>query len=108
MAPEELDQERPRDVEALLHLGVHLGVEVHLLGAIACRRLPTRRAGTTNAGSTMSASSVSRHSSAIIAATVVTSVTELLTAVPSVEVTALCAPITSLFSRLMRHRSACA
>jgi len=44
---------------------------------------------------------VRRHSSAIIAATVVTRMTALLTAVPMVEVTAFWAPTTSLLSRLM-------
>ena len=54
-----------------------------------------------NTGSTTSASSVSRHSRAIIAASVVTSTMTLLTTLPSVLVTAVCAPTTSLLSRLI-------
>ena len=68
---------------------------------IACSRRPTRLAGMMNSGSTTSASSVSRHSSASIATSVVTSTTTLLTTLPSVLVTAVCAPTTSLFSRLV-------
>ena len=52
--------------------------------AIRCSRLPTRLAGITKIGRTTSASSVSRHSSAIIAASVVTRTTMLLTTLPSV------------------------
>ena len=66
---------------------------------IPCSRRPTRWAGMMNIGSTTSASSVSRHSSAIIATSVVTSTTTLLTTLPSVLVTAVWAPITSLFRR---------
>ena len=44
---------------------------------------------------------VRRHSSAIIATSVVTSTTTLLTTLPRVDVTAVCAPITSLLRRLM-------
>ena len=66
---------------------------------MSCSRRPTRRAGMTNIGSTTSASSVSRHSSASIAASVVTSTTTLLTTLPSVLVTAVWAPITSLLRR---------
>ena len=53
------------------------------------------------AGSTTRDNTVRRHSRVSIAATVVTNTTELLTAVPRVDVTALWAPITSLFRRLM-------
>ena len=52
-----------------------------------------------NSGSTTSVSSVRRHSSASIAASVVTSTITLLTTLPSVLVTAVCAPITSLLRR---------
>ncbi len=60
--------------------------------------MPTRRAGTMNSGSTTRVSSVRRHSSAIMAASVVTSTITLLTTLPSVEVTAVWAPMTSLLS----------
>ena len=53
----------------------------------------------TNSGSTTSASSVRRHSRASIATSVVTSTTTLLTTLPSVLVTAVWAPMTSLLSR---------
>ena len=69
---------------------------------MSCSRRPTRRAGMTNIGNTTSAISVRRHSRASIAASVVTSTTMLLTTLPSVLVTAVCAPITSLFRREMR------
>ena len=52
-----------------------------------------------NIGSTTSASRVSRHSRASIAASVVVSTTTLLTTLPRVLVTAVCAPTTSLFNR---------
>ena len=52
-----------------------------------------------NSGSTTSVSNVRRHSSAIIAASVVTSTITLLTTLPSVLVTAVWAPMTSLLSR---------
>ena len=68
---------------------------------MSCRRRPTRRAGMMNSGSTTSASSVSRHSRASIAMSVVISTMTLLTTLPSVLVTAVWAPITSLLSRLM-------
>ena len=55
----------------------------------------------TNIGSTTSASSVSRHSSASIVTSVVTSTMTLLTTLPSVLVTAVWAPITSLLRRLV-------
>ena len=67
---------------------------------ITCSLRPTRLAGTTNSGSTTSASRVSCHCRASIAMRVVTSTTTLLTTLPSVLVTAVCAPTTSLFSRL--------
>ena len=54
-----------------------------------------------NSGSTTSASSVSRHSSASIVSSVVTSTTTLLTTLPSVLVTAVWAPTTSLLRRLV-------
>ena len=53
----------------------------------------------TNSGSTTSASSVSRHSRASIAISVVTRTTTLLTTLPSVLVTAVWAPTTSLLRR---------
>ena len=52
-------------------------------------------------GKTMSDKSVRRHSSTNMAAKVVTSTTTLLTTLPKVDVTADCAPTTSLLSRLM-------
>ena len=52
-----------------------------------------------NRGSTTKVSSVRRHSSASIAVNVVTSTITLLTTLPSVLVTAVCAPMTSLLSR---------
>ena len=52
-----------------------------------------------NSGSTTSVNSVRRHSSASIAASVVTSTITLLTTLPSVLVTAVWAPITSLLRR---------
>ncbi len=52
-----------------------------------------------NNGSTTSVSRVRRHSSAIIAPRVVTRTMTLLTTLPSVLVTAVCAPMTSLLSR---------
>ncbi len=64
-----------------------------------CRRRPTRRAGMMNTGSTTKVSSVSRHSSASIAPRVVSNTITLLTTLPSVLVTAVCAPITSLLRR---------
>ena len=64
-----------------------------------CSRRPTRRAGMMKIGSTTSVSSVSRHSNASIAPSVVNSTITLLTTLPSVLVTAVCAPITSLLSR---------
>ena len=64
---------------------------------MSCSRRPTRRAGMMNIGSTTSASRVSRHSRASIAISVVTSTTTLLTTLPSVLVTAVWAPTTSLF-----------
>ena len=53
----------------------------------------------TNSGSTDSASSVSRQSRTSIAASVVTRPMTLLTTLPSVLVTAVWAPTTSLLSR---------
>ena len=52
-----------------------------------------------NIGRTTSASSVRRQSRASIAATVMTSTTTLLTTLPSVLVTAVWAPTTSLLRR---------
>ncbi len=68
---------------------------------ITWRRLPTRLAGMMNTGRTKSASNVRRHSSANIAASVVTNTITFETTDPRVPVTALCAPITSLFMRLI-------
>ncbi len=67
--------------------------------AIPWSRTPTRRAGTMKSGSTTSVSSVSCHWSQNIAARVVTSTITLLTMLPNVLVTAVWAPMTSLFSR---------
>ena len=53
-----------------------------------------------NAGSTISVRIVSRHSSTNMTVSVTTSVMTFETTVPSVPVTACCAPMTSLFSRL--------
>ena len=69
---------------------------------ISCRRAPTRFAGTINTGKTISESNVSRHSRASIAPRVVASITTFETTLPRVPVTADCAPITSLFSRLIK------
>ena len=66
---------------------------------MSCNRRPTRRAGMTNSGSTTSASNVIRHSRASIAMSATTSTTTLLTTLPSVLVTAVWAPMTSLLSR---------
>ena len=68
---------------------------------MVCRRWPTRLAGMMKMGNTTSAMRVRRHSRRIIAANVVTSTMTLLTTLPNVLVTAVCAPTTSLFSRLM-------
>ncbi len=68
---------------------------------IACSRRPTRLAGTTNSGSTIRAINVSCHCRANIASSVVINTMMLLTTLPSVLVTAVCAPTTSLFSRLV-------
>ena len=68
---------------------------------MSCSRTPTRRAGIMNTGNTTSDSTVSRHSSASIAPSVVTNTTTFDTTLPSVPVTAVCAPTTSLFSRLI-------
>ncbi|CAB4846151.1 unannotated protein [freshwater metagenome] len=54
-----------------------------------------------NTGSSTRASRVRRHSSNAIAVSVVASTTMLLTTLPSVLVTAVCAPTTSLFRRLV-------
>ena len=54
-----------------------------------------------NSGSTTRASSVIRHSSASIVPSDTTSTTTLLTTLPSVLVTAVCAPTTSLLRRLV-------
>ena len=61
---------------------------------------PTRFEGMMKIGSTIRVSRVSRHSSHSMAMSVVTSVMTLLRTEPTV-VTAPCAPITSLLSRLM-------
>ena len=71
------------------------------LCAMAPRREPTRLAGMMNAGSTTSEIAVSRHSSTTMVDSVVARTTMFETTLPRVEVTAVCAPITSLFSRLM-------
>ena len=54
-----------------------------------------------NAGSTMSDNTVRRHSSATIAISVVARTTTFDTTLPNVPVTAVCAPTTSLFKRLI-------
>lgn len=54
-----------------------------------------------NSGSTTSDSTVSRHSSSAMATRVVTSVITLDATPPIVVVSARCAPMTSLFSRLV-------
>ena len=61
-----------------------------------------------NSGSTISANNVNRHSSHSIVTSVVTSTTTLLTTLPSVLVTAVWAPTTSLLRRLVIAPSACA
>ena len=53
-------------------------------------------------GSATSDNSVSRHSSTAIAPNEVTKTTTLLTTLPNVLVTAVCAPTTSLFNRLVK------
>ncbi|CAB4729387.1 unannotated protein [freshwater metagenome] len=58
-----------------------------------------RRAGIIKAGSTIKVIRVSRHSRLNITAKVIMMVMVLETTVPSVPVTACCAPITSLFMR---------
>ena len=68
---------------------------------IACSRRPTRLAGTTKTGRITTPSSVRRHSRASIAARVVPSTMTLETTEPRVVVTARCAPMTSLFTRLI-------
>ncbi len=68
---------------------------------IACSRRPTLFAGRMKIGSTSSAIRVRRHSRASIATRVNARVMTFDTTVPSVPVTAFCAPITSLFSRLI-------
>ena len=65
-------------------------------------RRPTRLAGTMNTGSSSSDRTDNRHSNTTMAPMVVARVTTLETTVPNVPVTALWAPITSLFSRLTR------
>ena len=58
-----------------------------------------RRAGITNSGSTISVRIVSRHSRMVITVSDTASRITFDTTVPSVFVTAFCAPITSLLSR---------
>ena len=67
-----------------------------------------RRAGMMNAGSTISVRIVSRHSSASMIVSVTTSVMTFETTVPSVLVTACCAPIDVVVQpRSAARRSAC-
>ncbi len=68
---------------------------------MSCSRRPMRRAGMMKIGSTIRASRVSCHWSRSIVISVVTSTITLLTTLPSVLVTAVCAPTTSLLSRLV-------
>ncbi len=69
---------------------------------MTCNWRPIRFAGMMNNGSRISVRSVRRHSRNAIAARVNASVTMFDTTEPSVPVSALCAPMTSLFMRLMR------
>ena len=70
--------------------------------ARSCRRLPTRLAGRMNTGRSARASRVSRQSRMMnIVSRVITSTQKLDTSWPSVPVMARCAPITSLFRRLI-------
>ena len=68
---------------------------------IAERRRPTRLAGMMKMGNTSTPISVSRHSRKNIAVSVVMSTMTFETTEPSVVVTARCAPMTSLLSRLI-------
>jgi hypothetical protein len=63
---------------------------------------PTRRAGAMNSGSTMSVRIVSFHSRKSISGSVVASTITFDTTDPNVDVTAVCAPMTSLLRRLIR------
>ena len=69
--------------------------------AMAPSRRPTRFAGAMKRGSTTSESRVRRHSSANIAVRVKASTTTFDTTEPSVDVTAVWAPTTSLLRREM-------
>ncbi len=69
---------------------------------IAERRRPTRLAGMMKTGSTKRVNRVSRHSSRSMAMSVVVSTMKFDTTEPSVVVTARCAPITSLLTRLIK------
>ena len=60
---------------------------------------PTRFAGHTNSGNSNRARMVSRHSRTNMNVTVLTAVMRFVMTVPSVPVTALCAPMTSLLRR---------
>ena len=62
---------------------------------------PIRFAGAMNNGRTTKESNVNRHSRTNIAAKVVMSTTTLETTLPKVDVTAVCAPTTSLLRRLI-------
>ncbi len=66
-----------------------------------CSRRPMRRAGMMKAGSTTSVRTVSRHSRPSITESVTARVMTFCTTVPMVDVTACCAPMTSLFIRLV-------
>ena len=69
--------------------------------AMSPSRSPTRFAGATKTGNTTRDNRVSFHSSAIMATSVVTSTTTFDTTLPRVDVTAFCAPTTSLLRRLV-------
>ena len=69
--------------------------------AIPPNFIPIRFAGAMNNGKTTKDKSVRRHSRTNIAANVVISTTTLETTLPKVDVTAVCAPTTSLLRRLI-------
>ena len=69
--------------------------------AIPASLRPTRRAGAMNSGSTIRVRIVSCHSRINISGSVVARTMTLETTEPSVEVTAVCAPMTSLLRRLI-------
>ena len=68
---------------------------------IVRKRPPTQRANRMKQGKTSTPNRVNRHSSAIMMASVMTTVMALVMKVMKVSVMARCAPMTSLFKRLI-------